>query len=136
MVVSLATFALFIFPVQAKNCRKGIPCGNTCISANKTCRIAGGSTKSAPAYTAPRMVTPATPSAPSAPASSARPARPVERQKQGQITLHAYPSTAAPVTGYYVPGQELKVYGSAGDWILISPLDAPKHQWMLQHKAK
>ena len=25
------------------NCRKGIPCGNTCISASKVCRIDGGS---------------------------------------------------------------------------------------------
>ncbi|MDF7671300.1 endonuclease [Orbaceae bacterium ESL0721] len=27
------------FSVSAKNCKKGIPCGNTCISASKTCRL-------------------------------------------------------------------------------------------------
>jgi len=37
-----------------KNCRKGIPCGDTCIAANKVCRIG---TPSAPPTTSP---TPAT----------------------------------------------------------------------------
>ena len=32
------------------NCRKGIPCGNTCIAANKVCRIG---TPSTPATTPP-----------------------------------------------------------------------------------
>ncbi|EPL4085644.1 hypothetical protein MWU23_000607 [Proteus mirabilis] len=30
---------LFLNNAEAKNCRKGIPCGNTCISANKVCRV-------------------------------------------------------------------------------------------------
>src|SRR5207248_200309 len=37
----LAVSILFALPVAAnaqKRCRKGIPCGNTCIAANKTCR--------------------------------------------------------------------------------------------------
>jgi len=34
-----------------KNCKKGIPCGNTCIAANKVCRIAP------PAAPAPRPLT-------------------------------------------------------------------------------
>jgi hypothetical protein len=38
-----------------KNCRKGIPCGNTCISATKVCRIGGGSA------TAETSVTPLAP---------------------------------------------------------------------------
>lgn len=31
-----------------KNCRKGIPCGNTCIAADKVCRIGGGASSAAP----------------------------------------------------------------------------------------
>ena len=41
-LLMLAVAALIAFPVAAdaqKNCRKGIPCGNTCIAANKVCRI-------------------------------------------------------------------------------------------------
>jgi deoxyribonuclease-1 len=34
----LLVFILFASEAEAKNCRKGIPCGNTCISANKRCR--------------------------------------------------------------------------------------------------
>ena len=43
MKVLLLLLALLLSPgiVQAqKNCKKGIPCGNTCISATKTCRQA------------------------------------------------------------------------------------------------
>lgn len=31
-----------------KRCKKGIPCGGTCISASKTCRVGSGSATSAP----------------------------------------------------------------------------------------
>ncbi|WP_392559664.1 SH3 domain-containing protein [Orbus mooreae] len=34
---------IFCFPVLAKNCKKGIPCGNSCISASKTCHIGSSS---------------------------------------------------------------------------------------------
>lgn len=41
-----------VLEVEAqKNCRKGIPCGNTCIAANKTCRV-GTSRPTPPAATA------------------------------------------------------------------------------------
>jgi hypothetical protein len=54
-------------PVEAqKNCRKGIPCGNTCISASKVCRIGSATARSAGEQPTPP---PARPSA--APASLA-----------------------------------------------------------------
>ena len=39
--ISLALAICFVLTANcyAKNCKKGIPCGNSCISANKTCRI-------------------------------------------------------------------------------------------------
>jgi hypothetical protein len=39
-----------------KQCRKGIPCGNTCIAATKTCHVV---TYSAPSPPAPRAAQPA-----------------------------------------------------------------------------
>ncbi len=44
-VLLLATIAAFAAAPAAaqKNCKKGIPCGNTCISADKVCRIGGSS---------------------------------------------------------------------------------------------
>lgn len=46
-------FAFLFLPTSAeaqKNCKKGIPCGNSCISAKKVCRI-GSSTSSVPSST-------------------------------------------------------------------------------------
>lgn len=39
IIFVLAICIVFTSFSHAKNCRKGIPCGNSCISANKTCRI-------------------------------------------------------------------------------------------------
>lgn len=50
LTLVLALFLPVALEAQ-KNCKKGIPCGNTCISATKTCRI--GTPASAPA---PRAV--------------------------------------------------------------------------------
>jgi hypothetical protein len=52
---------LFAVPAQAqKNCKKGIPCGNTCISADKVCHIGGGAAATSSRPTAqPLLSTPA-----------------------------------------------------------------------------
>ncbi len=34
-----------------KRCKKGIPCGNSCIAAGKTCRVGPGTTTAGPAAT-------------------------------------------------------------------------------------
>ncbi len=44
----------FGFNAQAKNCKKGQPCGNSCISWKKTCRIG---TYSSNTYTSPKSST-------------------------------------------------------------------------------
>jgi len=52
LLLLLAVAALITLPASAdaqKRCVKGKPCGNTCIAANKTCRI--GSTPSRPLLT-------------------------------------------------------------------------------------
>ncbi|HEX4502341.1 MAG TPA: hypothetical protein VH187_14480 [Scandinavium sp.] len=47
--ITICTFLLagLSFSAYAKNCKKGIPCGNSCIAAWKTC---GGSSRSSSAY--------------------------------------------------------------------------------------
>lgn len=52
-----------------KRCTKGIPCGNTCIAASKTCRVGSGSATKAPASQS-------APASKSAPASRAAPVIP------------------------------------------------------------
>jgi len=58
---------LLLVPASAalaqKNCKKGIPCGNTCIAANKTCRV-GTPAASKPAQAPPAAKAPATTAAP------------------------------------------------------------------------
>lgn len=42
--ITIGTFLLagLSFSTYAKNCKKGIPCGNSCIAIGKTCRIGSG----------------------------------------------------------------------------------------------
>ena len=47
-LATIATLLVFVQPSEAqKRCRKGIPCGNTCISATKTCHVGSGDATSA-----------------------------------------------------------------------------------------
>src|SRR5687768_5438182 len=39
VTLTLLSLAPFETAYGAPNCKKGIPCGNSCIAANKTCRI-------------------------------------------------------------------------------------------------
>jgi len=50
-VHALGLAFLLCSPIAAsaqRNCKKGIPCGGTCIAANKVCRISTSSEKPAP----------------------------------------------------------------------------------------
>ena len=48
-----ALVVLSASPLWAPNCRKGKPCGKSCIPMSSTCHIDGGSSYSPPAYSAP-----------------------------------------------------------------------------------
>ena len=55
-LLTLAIAALIAFPAAAdaqKRCVKGKPCGNTCIAANKTCRVATAPARAEPDANAP-----------------------------------------------------------------------------------
>lgn len=41
--ISIIFIFISIEPALAKICRKGIPCGNTCIASSKTCHVGRGS---------------------------------------------------------------------------------------------
>jgi len=62
---SLLVFLLLSVPVGVatgqKNCRKGIRCGNSCIAANKTCRIGGPATTKVPETQPDSAAKPGTP---------------------------------------------------------------------------
>lgn len=60
MKIALALACLALLPVAAsaqRQCKKGIPCGGTCISATKTCHV--GSPTADSAKTRPQPISPA-----------------------------------------------------------------------------
>jgi hypothetical protein len=58
-VIPLLVLTLITHSLEAQNCRKGIPCGHSCISASKTCRIGSSQPASEPAVEPmPRYVVP------------------------------------------------------------------------------
>lgn len=57
LIAVLLAFATAAPAVAQRRCVKGIPCGNTCIAASRTCRVGSGSATRAPASTAPRQST-------------------------------------------------------------------------------
>ena len=82
--------------IEAQNCRKGIPCGNSCISASKVCRIGSGTARSA----AEPMTPPAPPVTPTQLAPSPE-ASPAPREAQPPPTTEAYPWIGSFADGIY-----------------------------------
>jgi hypothetical protein len=53
LIITLAAIAMFPAVASAqKNCKKGTPCGRSCIAAGKTCRIASPAPAKTPTTTA------------------------------------------------------------------------------------
>lgn len=68
----LALIMVTSHPAQAQNCKKGIPCGHSCISATKVCRI--GQPTPAPTSAAAAAVSPSSPRSLISPTASGGPA--------------------------------------------------------------
>lgn len=59
--VAIGAVLLLASPAEAqKQCRKGIPCGNTCIAATKTCRVGAGAATATTARAGDSTEAPAT----------------------------------------------------------------------------
>jgi len=70
ILILIAVSGAMLSPyADAKNCKKGIPCGNTCIAANKVCRIGSPSSTADPSG---RSVAPAQSAAQASAAGRAR----------------------------------------------------------------
>lgn len=85
LTVILAVLALGSSDLAAKNCRKGKPCGNSCIAASKVCRIS-----------APQTATPVTTS-PSNRVGQFSPVAPTQRTRAFSNCAEARAAGAAPV---------------------------------------
>lgn len=127
----------------AKNCKTGQPCGNSCISWNKTCRIGGSSynyTPSAPAtrslYTPepkPSQITP-----PHVDQSAKKiDVTPRDTDAGSQFAqtdaafVYALPSRSAKKIRRLTFGEKVSVYETLGDWSRISPTGTDE-EWVQQ----
>lgn len=119
-----------------RNCKTGQPCGNSCISWSKTCRIGSGS--SGGSYSA----APAALAAPAAaamgkvaPVSTPLPGpSPVEQPQQRTLAVDGaafeWPDFEAPVAAHIAKGSKVSVYSKHREWIRISPDRTFPIQWV------
>jgi len=110
-------------------CKRGIPCGNTCIAANRTCRVGPGKAAGAPQGAADSIaskaatvlgraipdsaVVPARPPAPRAAVPSDSAASDVTLAKNGQTKVWANTNSRV----YHCPGSRYYGTSSAGEWM-------------------
>lgn len=134
------------FAVEAKNCRKGIPCGNTCIAANKICRY-----NSYPDYSTTNKAKAKQAYANSANAqaghlySGSAMSKTATGTAGGETGLICFYSKAATINGksgpmigrrivnVYVKGQSFRAERQAGEY-LYSPLLTERSGGMLMKK--
>lgn len=129
----------------AKNCKKGQPCGNSCISWNKTCRIGGGTSYN---YTPPAPATRSLYTPAPTPSQIVSPPRAAQSTKKIDVTPHdsnaesqfaqtdaafvyALPSRSAKRIRRLAFGEQVSVYETLGEWSRISPTNAGE-EWVQQ----
>jgi hypothetical protein len=128
--LSLTLTLAFSSVVEARNCTKGIPCGASCISANKTCRI-GGSTSTVDSYRS--YAAPA--AALGAGAALAAPLAPAATDEalyvREDTDIFDQPARNAAVNGRLRRGTKVTVYQVSGvNWIRIPPERSTAQRWV------
>jgi len=114
-VLLLSLFILLIIPAHAKNCKKGQPCGNSCISWSKTCRINTYSYKLA------------TPSASSTPKIYERKETILKSSNvlvryviPSKLNVRAKPNTSSYIATRLIKGDFVLLYKVEGKWAYVS----------------
>jgi|SynMetStandDraft_1070027.scaffolds.fasta_scaffold13728_1 hypothetical protein len=119
--IFLALLGLITSDAWAKNCRNSQPCGNSCISWNKTCRIGSSS------YVSPTPTVRTQPSATSYEAVSAS-----DLYVQGDDTYSvSAPAHTARRLRRLAFGEIVRPYQQIGDWIRISEAGQPD-EWVIR----
>ncbi|EGQ9578027.1 SH3 domain-containing protein [Vibrio cholerae] len=107
--LSIFFICLFVcFGVNAKQCKKGQPCGNSCISWSKTCRI--NSYSSNYDYKSKK--------APNATSQYVYPA--IYVVTATKLNVRDNPFTTQEIVGYLEKGQEILVERIIFDWAMIT----------------
>ncbi|WP_221801879.1 SH3 domain-containing protein [Oceanobacter mangrovi] len=117
LIALLAVIAVFSPSTSySKNCKKGIPCGNSCISASKVCRIG---TYSTPNYSSPKYSTPGY----SSPSTTQTPKFTVEVEQKSylvnatSLNFRESPSSKTPVQFTLPKGTVIQTDYKSGQWV-------------------
>jgi len=127
---------------HARNCTKGQPCGGSCISWSKVCRVGTGTSRpTAPrSATVPQTVGPSSPSStglsqirPDAPSSTLAPAAGAASAATLRVRVDAavfeWPEHSAPVIRVVGAGSQMTAYRRHNGWIRISAEKAAS-EWL------
>lgn len=116
--------------VTAKNCRNSQPCGNSCISWNKTCHI-GSSSSGSPATSSTYRPAPISPEA-----ARPKPYGALDAIGQpyfvqaGEGFIRSAPSKDAPAVRREVLNERIIPYQQSGAWLRISPNGKKPEEWI------
>lgn len=127
ILVIAATLLLFIVSPAAfaKNCKKGQPCGNSCISWSKTCRIGTGSGKPSEISTSNYR---SNVSSNTSPMTSHNQSQIAKKYGLYEVTttrlnVRSKPNPNSEILGHLTKGMRIKVYSFSGDWALVPYLE-------------
>jgi hypothetical protein len=130
LIVSFLSFLLIGVSADAQRvCKRGIPCGNTCIAVNRTCRV-GPAKADTSAPRTPDSVAAKTATLLARPSLDSAVASVSPRPVAGAMTSDSGPATAGLAKGgqtrvwantksrvYHCPGSRYYGNSSAGEWM-------------------
>ncbi|MGE6293318.1 SH3 domain-containing protein [Aeromonas media] len=126
-VLLLSLFVLLIIPAHAKNCKKGQPCGNSCISWSKTCRINAYSYQLATPSTSSTSSTSSSPSTSSTPTVYERKETTLKSSNvlvryviPSKLNVRAKPNTSSYIATRLIKGDFVLLYKVEGKWAYVS----------------
>ena len=120
----LSVFLLLISPAHAKNCKKGQPCGNSCISWSKTCRINTHNYQLATPSTSSTSSTSSTLSTPKVYENKETTLKSsnvlIRYVIPSKLNVRAKPNTSSYIATRLVKGDFVLLYKIEGGWAYIS----------------
>ncbi|MFQ2102542.1 SH3 domain-containing protein [Aeromonas sanarellii] len=117
----LSVFLLLISPTHAKNCKKGQPCGNSCISWSKTCRINTHNYQLATPSTSSTSSTLSTPKVYENKETTLKSSNVLIRYViPSRLNVRAKPNTSSYIATRLVKGDFVLLYKIEGGWAYVS----------------
>ncbi|MBP4041739.1 MULTISPECIES: SH3 domain-containing protein [unclassified Aeromonas] len=114
----LSVFLFLISPAHAKNCKKGQPCGNSCISWSKTCRISTHNYQSSTPSTSSKLSTPKVYEKRDSTLKSSNIL--IRYVIPSELNVRTEPNTSSYITTQLIKGDFVLLYKTEGEWAYVS----------------